>query len=80
LRAHGGFLVSAKVDRGFVLSAEIEASVDRQCRVRLPWPYSLLNLENLSSKTEVKAIKDGNDLVFEAKAGNVYRITPNNVK
>jgi len=80
LRAHGGFLVSAMVDRGFLVWAEIEATVDKPCRVRLPWPHSLLILENLSSETEVKLQKDGNDIVFDAQAGNTYRITPKNIK
>jgi len=76
LRARGGFKVSAKVDRGFVELAEIEATVDRECRVRLPWPYSRLIIENISSGTDVSVKKDGNDIVFGAKAGNTYRITP----
>ncbi|MGP8329171.1 MAG: glycosyl hydrolase family 95 catalytic domain-containing protein [Methanosarcinaceae archaeon] len=76
LRARGGFLVSAKVDRGFVELAEIEATVDRECRVRLPWPYSILSIENISSGTPVSVREDGNDIVFDARAGNIYRITP----
>ncbi len=76
LRAREGFLVSARVDRGFVELAEIEATVDRECRVRLPWPFSLLIIENTASGTPVAAREDGNDLVFAARAGNTYRITP----
>ena len=80
LRARGGFLVSAKVDRGFVELAEIEATVDRECRVRLPWSYSILNIKNITSGTSVSVREDGNDIVFEAKQGNIYRITPKTLK
>ena len=76
LRARGGFLVSAEVDRGFVKWAEIEATVDRLCRVRLPCPFSLLDVKNISSGEKVKVQKDGKDIVFDARQGNVYRITP----
>jgi len=80
LRARGGFLVSAKVDRGFVESAEIEATVDRECRVRLPWPRSILIIENITSGTSVPVQEDGNDIVFDVKAGSIYRITPKTIR
>ncbi len=80
LRARGGFLVSAEVDRGFVKWAEIEATVDKECRVRLPWPYSILIIKNISSGTSVSVREDGNDIVFDAKVGNVYMITPKTVE
>jgi alpha-L-fucosidase 2 len=80
LRARGGFLVSAKVDRGFVEWAEIEATVNKACRVRLPWPRSILIIENLSSGTAVPVREEGNDIVFDTKAGNIYRITPKTIR
>ena len=80
LRARGGFLVSAKIDRGFVELAEIEATVDRECRVRLPWAFSILIIENISSGTSVSVREDGDDIVFDAKAGDIYRITPKTVR
>ena len=80
LRARGGFLVSAKADRGFVEWAEIEATVDRVCRVRLPWSFNILNIENISSGTSVLVREEGDDIVFDAKEGNSYRITPKTVR
>jgi len=79
LRAQGGFLVSAGMDLGFVLWAEIEATVDRTCRVRLPWPYSVLSINEVSSGKDVEVRREGNDILFEAKRGNIYRITPKTV-
>ena len=79
LRAHGGFLISAGMEFGFVMWAEIEATVDRLCRVRLPWPFSVISVKNVSSEEKVDVRKDGNDIIFVAKRSNTYRIIPKTV-
>jgi hypothetical protein len=48
--------------------------------VRLPWPKSILIIENISSGAAVAVREDGNDIVFDAKAGSKYRITPKTIR
>ena len=80
LRTQGGFLVSAGMDLGFVLWVEIEPTVDRVCRVRLPWPYSVLVINEVSTGENVEVRRENDDILFDAKKGKVYRITPKTLK
>jgi hypothetical protein len=76
LRAHGGFIVSAEMEFGFVKWAEIKATVNRLCRVRLPWTLKVLSIINVTSGENVTVKKEGRDVTFATKKGETYRITP----
>ena len=76
LRAQGAFLVSAEVDRGFVKWVEIEPTRSGSCRVRLPWPYYVLEALGTDSSGHVKAVRHADDILFQAQAGCRYRLTP----
>jgi len=76
LRAQGAFLVSAEVDRGFVKWVEIEPTQPGRCRMRLPWPYYSLEAIGTDSSGDVKAVRNADDILFQAQAGCRYRLTP----
>ena len=76
LRARGGFLVSAAMDRGFVLWAEITAAVDGICTVRLPWPSYALSITDATSEVPVAADIEENDVVFATAKKHTYRLEP----
>jgi hypothetical protein len=76
LRARGGFLVSAAVDRGLVLWAEILATEDQECRVRLPWPAWATTLKDTHANEALEVRVEQNDLVFMAHKGQTYRLEP----
>jgi hypothetical protein len=76
LRARGGFLVSAEVDRGFVKWIEIETTVPGECRIRLPWPSGSMNIVEKRTRMGVAHSIEGNDVVISAKEGTVYRLEP----
>jgi hypothetical protein len=76
LRAKGGFLVSSEVDRGFVKWIEIEATIPGECRIRIPWPAGSMRIEQKGTGMETAHSRDGNDVVFSARVGTVYRFEP----
>jgi len=76
-RARGGFLVSAAVDRGFVLWAEIMATMNQDCRGRLPWPPRFTTLTDTQTKETVQVRIEGNEVVFRASQARSYRLEPN---
>ena len=76
LRAQGAFLVSAAMDRGFVLWAQIEAQVGGTCRVRLPWPPQRARLRCLDTGAQVALTIQDHDLLFDTQADKVYRLEP----
>lgn len=76
LRARGGFTVSGGVEYGYVAWAEIVASVETDCRVRLFGPAALLRLEEKATRRPVACTVDGTELVFTARAGICYRLAP----
>ncbi|MHC4672472.1 MAG: glycosyl hydrolase family 95 catalytic domain-containing protein [Planctomycetota bacterium] len=76
LRARGGLLISAGMDRGFVLWANIVPTVTVICRIRLPWPPYAVSLKNINSGETVSINHEGDDIVFEAIKGKAYRLEP----
>lgn len=76
LRARGGFIISAAADYGYVRWAEIEATVSGECRVRLFGPSHLIRLEEKQSGKRVRFKVSGKDLIFRARKGATYRLTP----
>jgi len=76
LRARGGFFVSAAMDRGFVLWAEIKSTVNGTCRLRLPWPPYAVSIKDMGSEAPINATFDGNDILFETVKGALYRLEP----
>jgi len=67
LRAEGAFLVSSELRDGTVQWVEIISEVGGECRLRNPWPGKEINLATK---------EQGDDLVFDAKAGGVYILHP----
>jgi hypothetical protein len=76
LRARGAFLVSAAMDRGSTLWAQIEATVDGTCRVRLPWPEYAVVVTDGQSGTPIRHRIEGEDILFHTAKGKVYRLEP----
>jgi len=76
LRARGGFLVSAAMDRGCLLRAEIVASVPGTCRIRLPWPRQAVSLKTGGGTDSVDFRIEDDNIAFEAATGTVYRLVP----
>ncbi|UCD27677.1 MAG: hypothetical protein JSV03_11265, partial [Planctomycetota bacterium] len=76
LRARGGFLVSAAMDKGFPLWAKIAATVDGTCRIRKPWPTDHITVKDVDSDTPVRTRIENNDIVFETVKGKSYLLRP----
>ena len=76
LRAQGGFLVSSEMEFGFIKWAEITATGDQQCRVRLPWPIEIVSAIKISSGEKIAVENIGSDIIFTAEKDETYRITP----
>lgn len=76
LVARGGFVVSGEVDRGFVKWAEITATQNSLCRVRLPWPAFAVSLKDAESGEPIEWTNRADDIVFSAKAKATYRLEP----
>ncbi len=76
LRARGGFVVSARAYRGFTEWAELEATADGPCRVRLPWPASGVSLQDADTGAAVEWKREGEDMVFAMRRGERRRLEP----
>ena len=76
LRARGGYMVSAEIDRGFVKWIEIGATVDNKCKIKLPWPFHAFEIFDLASGDKVSIIKTDNSIEFDAEKGKRYRLSP----
>jgi hypothetical protein len=76
LGARGGFTVSASMDRGFVEWIEIIPSVNRNCKVRPPWPGDTFIIVELPVGTEINYRKVLDNIEFAAKKDHQYKLTP----
>jgi hypothetical protein len=64
------------MSRGFVQWADIEPTVDGECRVRLPWPGFGVKVTNAATGKPVDWKLVEQDIVFPSKRGERYRLAP----
>ncbi|MCX5637725.1 MAG: hypothetical protein NTX52_08555 [Planctomycetota bacterium] len=73
LLARGAFLVSASIEKGRIEFVEIQSQVGGECRLRNPWPDTVLTLYRNGKKAEDLS---GSLLTLQTARGETVTVVP----